>query len=148
LSATDAYKFATTHAGALAATRDDLDNLVVSQVQTLGSGTTGTGVGTAGPDGGLYHHAYNTGLVNNGLGTIAGASRPAGFDTDNDGMPDAWETAHGLDPNNANDALLLNPLGYRMVEQYVNELASTNDTTTWTAAGGAWSTASNWSGTT
>ena len=25
-------------------------------------------------------------------------SPPAGFDTDRDGMPDAWEAAHGLNP--------------------------------------------------
>ncbi len=31
-------------------------------------------------------------------------SRPAGFDSDNDGMPDAWETANGLNPNDATDA--------------------------------------------
>ena len=39
--------------------------------------------------------------ANFGTGT-----RPAGFDSDNDGMPDEWETLNGLNPNNSADALL------------------------------------------
>lgn len=36
--------------------------------------------------------------------TVASKTRPAGFDTDKDGIPDAWELANGLNPNNAADA--------------------------------------------
>ena len=30
--------------------------------------------------------------------------RAASFDTDMDGIPDTWETAHGLNPNDASDS--------------------------------------------
>ena len=52
-------------------------------------------------------------------------SRPADFDTDNDGIPDAWETANGLDPNDASDALtysLDNKGYYTNLEVYANSL--------------------------
>lgn len=52
-------------------------------------------------------------------------SRPADFDTDNDGIPDAWETANGLDPNDASDALTysLDCKGYYTnLEVYANSL--------------------------
>ena len=53
------------------------------------------------------------------------ASRPADFDTDNDGIPDAWETANGLNPNDASDALTysLDEKGYYTnLEVYANSL--------------------------
>ena len=53
------------------------------------------------------------------------ATRPADFDTDNDGIPDAWETANGLDPNDASDALTysLDSKGYYTnLEVYANSL--------------------------
>ena len=52
-------------------------------------------------------------------------SRPADFDTDKDGIPDAWETANGLDPNDASDALTysLDSKGYYTnLEVYANSL--------------------------
>ena len=52
-------------------------------------------------------------------------SREAGFDTDKDGIPDAWESANGLDPNNPTDAIAttLDPAGfYTNIEVYANSL--------------------------
>ncbi|MBI5422991.1 MAG: hypothetical protein HZA32_02820 [Opitutae bacterium] len=49
--------------------------------------------------------------------------RPAGWDTDGDGIPDAWETAHGLDPKNAGDgAAVRGGSGYTNLEVYLNSL--------------------------
>jgi hypothetical protein len=48
--------------------------------------------------------------------------RPAGYDTDNDGMPNIWETANGLDPN-ANDSAEDNDGdGYTNLEEFLNQV--------------------------
>ena len=52
-------------------------------------------------------------------------SRETGFDTDQDGIPNAWETANGLNPNNKSDgnAYTLDPKGYYTnLEVYANSL--------------------------
>jgi len=54
---------------------------------------------------------------------LAGGAPAPPADSDHDGMPDAWEKAHGLDPNNAGDGAALAPNGYTNVENYLNELA-------------------------
>ena len=49
-------------------------------------------------------------------------SAPAPTDTDHDGMPDKWETAHGLNPNNAADRNKVGADGYTMLENYLNSI--------------------------
>ena len=48
-------------------------------------------------------------------------------DTDNDGMPDAWETANGTDPAK-NDAMVIASNGYTNIENYINSLSRGNRT--------------------
>jgi len=53
---------------------------------------------------------------------IAGGTPPA--DADHDGMPDSWESSHGLDLNNpADNNLDRDGDGYTNIEEYINELA-------------------------
>lgn len=49
--------------------------------------------------------------------------RATDWDTDRDGLPDAWETAHGLNPKDATDgADDRNRDGYTNLEEYLNSL--------------------------
>ena len=100
--------------------RDTIDALIISQVMTLGKGTTGGGANTAGPGSALYTSQTETGLSNSGYGAITGGTRPT--DTDDDGMPDTWEQATGSSPATA-DAMTKAADGYALIEHYVNWLA-------------------------
>ena len=44
-------------------------------------------------------------------------------DSDNDGIPNEWEDAHGLDKRNAADGLAIAASGYTNLEEYANALA-------------------------
>ncbi|MBW4889981.1 T9SS type A sorting domain-containing protein [Mucilaginibacter sp. HMF5004] len=125
LNTQTAFRYSVSRAGALP--RDQVDALVISQVKTIGSGTTGTGAGTTGPDGSLYTSQTQTGLGNNGYGTISSGTKPT--DTDNDGMPDFWETANGLSTS-VNDAMTIGGDGYANIERYINWLADPHASTT------------------
>ena len=56
---------------------------------------------------------------------LVSESRPSNWDTDQDGIPDAWEDANGLDKNSAADAVLytLDAKGwYTNLEVYLNNI--------------------------
>lgn len=106
LSAQAALSHIIAHVGA-SITRDAVDNLLISQLQSYG--TLGQIINTE-DDNGI---AGNVGTVANGT--------PA-TDSDLDGMPNAWETANGLNPNNAADRNNIGTGGYTMLEIYINSL--------------------------
>ena len=54
-------------------------------------------------------------------------STTAPVDTDHDGMADSWETANGLNPNNASDRNGRAANGYTNLENYINGLISPVD---------------------
>jgi hypothetical protein len=51
-------------------------------------------------------------------------NRPANWDTDADGMPDAWEKTHGLNPSTADNNGDFDTDGYTNLEEYINEIAA------------------------
>lgn len=109
-SAADAYASVIKNVGANFPVRDAVDTRVINGVVNQ----TGRIINTMADIGGFPTNAYPT------------TSRPAGFDTDLDGMPNTWEEMNGLDPNNAADRNLttLSTLGYTNLEMYLNNLVA------------------------
>jgi hypothetical protein len=116
--------------GAFAWNRDTTDANVVAQVRSYGT------VGAI----------YDTVTQAGGYPTYPVVSRDANFDTDGDGMPNAWETAHGLDPSVANNNGDYDADGYTNLEEYLMELAPIAAPTTlaWTGGTGSYEIITNW----
>ncbi|MCS7032999.1 MAG: autotransporter-associated beta strand repeat-containing protein [Phycisphaerae bacterium] len=110
--------------------RDEVDTRMIAELSSLG--TLGQIV------------VRETDLFPGYPGSLPSPPRPT--DTDNDGIPDTWETTHGLDPNNPNDWKNIGLTGYTRLEEYCNELASIHPDKVWNAPAGNWPTAGNWSG--
>ncbi len=96
---------------------DQVDNVILAEVRT---------VGTGGPNP-LPSSQTVTGLGNSGFGTINGGVIP--LDTDQDGMPDYWEAVAGSNPSSA-DAMVIGGDGYARIENYLNWLAEPHALTT------------------
>lgn len=117
-SAAEAYEKVLAYVGA-SLYRDEIDARYMEEAKTgtatyKGSITNSPGIIDKVSDVKGYTEA------NFGTGT-----RPADFDTDKDGIPDVWEKANGLNPNDASDALTysLDEKGYYTnIEVYANSL--------------------------
>lgn len=135
-SATDVYDKILDYCGA-SLYRDDVDVRYMEETRT-GTTTYKGNVAYVDANGKSYPTSKTLGIldfINNPNGEqISGTAgypelpsnvRPEGYDSDGDGMPDAWEIAQGLNPNDASDAKLytLDTRGwYTNVEVYINSL--------------------------
>lgn len=103
MTAPDAVTYVLDKVGANFPARDEVDKSLVAEVRSWGKK-------------GALISQENTGLMGDG----GGAKAPV--DTDGDGIPDAWEDAHGLNSRDASDAMKINSSGYANIEVYVNSL--------------------------
>ena len=117
-SATAAYDSVLKNVGCVLPNRDTLDNRIINDVKNR----TGSLIDVQGG----YPHATPYAQTVNAWPTLNSTSAPV--DTDHDGMPDAWETAHGLNPNNAADRSTIDASGYTMLELYINNIVNVNPT--------------------
>ena len=124
-TAEEAYEKALLYAGASFA-RDAIDACYMEEARTGTCQYTGTVTGRAGIIDLIQDPSSSTidpTLV--AYPELVSESRPSGYDTDMDGMPDAWEEANGLDKNSAADGKTktLDPNGwYTNVEVYLNSI--------------------------
>jgi hypothetical protein len=94
--------------GATPWARDAVDQLLRNQVPSR------TGV--------RISNENQLGIANAGYPTLGGVTKPT--DTDNDGMPDAWETRHGLSTTVASNNGDFDTDGYTNLEEYLNDVAA------------------------
>ena len=121
-----AYEFVLNNAGAVLPRRDAVDTRIIKQVRTnqidLSNYTEIKSLyqfehRKLGPD------SYKYGIITD-IRQVGGYPKYKGEpykDSDNDGMPDAWEIKYKLNPNDPKDAILdCNGDGYTNIEKYIN----------------------------
>ena len=107
LSTGEALNWVTKNAGS-SLHRDAVETRLIAQLSSLGK------------EGAIVRNENEAG----GQPPVAATARAADFDTDGDGMPDAWETARGLDAKNATDGQKLTASGYSQLEIYLHSLCA------------------------
>ena len=120
-TAQQSYERVLSYAGA-SLHRDSFDELMVSDTRNGTATYTGSGLSKG------FVNSQNdnkpTGAAADWSAWPTLNSTTALADSDNDGIPDEWETAHGLDPKKASDAKLLNEEGYTNIEVYLNSIVA------------------------
>ena len=150
LSANDAYDYVLKHVGATIPSRDIIDERIIEEVRTnipyyvqnlpedAYGDLSGLSPKSIGKDGQFSHRRMAKDSYK--LGIITDVRQMGGFpeykgtpyvDTDGDGMPDEWEIANGLNPNDPSDANGdITGDGYTNIEKYINGI-STKHYTDW-----------------
>lgn len=132
----DAYRSVLENVGATLPKRDVIDTRVIAEINEeipiIRYAYTDT-AGKTSPAKGL-----TSGIIDTQRNLVSQTDRDAGktawdvyestssdqapLDSDNDGMPDNWETSNGLNPNDGTDFKLLTASGYTNLEVYCIEL--------------------------
>jgi hypothetical protein len=134
LPAVDAFKFVIANAGATLPRRDAVDTRITEQVRTgkITYKEMKTDTDFQFKIRKLPKDSYKLGIIT-APWQVGGYPDYKGTpykDSDNDGIPDSWEIAHGLNPKNADDASApaKNGGGYTNIEVYLNTVARKGET--------------------
>lgn len=134
MPAQDAYQYVLNNAGATLPKRDAVDVRITEQART---GKINALANVKLPEKQFEHRRLP--IDSYKIGIITDPSQVGGYpqykgtpykDYDNDGMPDDWETKHGLNPKNANDASSdRDKDGYTNIEEYLNSVVNIKNVT-------------------
>lgn len=126
MSADKAFDFVMNNVGANIPKRDIVDQRIIEQVKT---GKVYYDASVDSIDFYQFKHrrlpkdSYKKGIITD-IRQVGGYPEYKGekyIDSDNDGMPDAWEKKYGLNPNDPTDAIKdSNGDGYTNIEKYIN----------------------------
>ena len=105
MSAQEALEWIIDSVGPSLPVRDEVDQYLIDELASYGK---------KGSNGGI---SDETTLPHKGTGTLYNGEKP--LDTDGDGIPDEWEIANGLNPNDPSDAAKIAANGYANIENYV-----------------------------
>jgi len=92
--------------------RDEVDKLLISQIKSYG--TLGSIIDRESDNG-----------INNNVGTVDSGTSPT--DSDQDGMPDSWESNNGLNSSSADDDGDTDGDGYTNIEEYLEWIIDNQD---------------------
>lgn len=108
MTAEEAYAWILENVGPTLPARDEVDQYIIDELASYGAKGTKNGI------------TGESQLPHKGTGVLSGGVKP--LDSDNDGMPDEWEIANGLNPNDASDAVAIAANGYMNIENYANSI--------------------------
>lgn len=108
MTAEEAYAWILENVGPTLPARDEVDQYIIDELASYGAKGTKNGI------------TGEAQLPHKGTGILSGGVKP--LDSDNDGMPDEWEIANGLNPNDASDAVAIAANGYMNIENYANSI--------------------------
>ena len=124
-TAEEAYQLVLENAGTILPRRDILDKRVIQEVTdgtaTYGKGTYNKSNGLGTKPSGIIDSQKDVG----GWPELKSTTAPT--DTDHDGMPDSWETANGLNPDDPEDRNGIGEGGYTNLEIYLNSRTDITD---------------------
>jgi len=137
MKAEEAYEFVLNNVGATFPKRDAVDERIIKQVRTgkieVKDGLENN-IGKEFVKRRLPDDSYKKGIITNPnqVGGYPEYKGTAYKDSDNDGIPDAWEKKYGLNPKVASDANMdINGDGYTNIEKYINGI-NPNQKIDWT----------------